>query len=77
MLEINITLVGSLRDKLPKAAKGKTILTLPSGATVADVIAHLHLSSTVSAAIHGVAVDHSRVLQTGDEVQLFRQLGGG
>lgn len=77
MLEINVTLVGSLRDKLPKAAKGKTMLTLPIGATVADVIAHLHLSNTVSAAIGGVAVDHSRVLQTGDDLHLFRQLGGG
>lgn len=77
MIAINVTLVGSLRDKLPKAAKGKTTLTLSAGATVADVIAQLQLSSTVSAAISGVAVEHSRVLQAGDELQLFRQLGGG
>ena len=77
MLEINVTLIGSLRDKLPKAAKGKTTLSLPIGATVADVIAQLQLSSTVSAAISGVAVEHRRVLQAGDELQLFRQLGGG
>jgi sulfur carrier protein ThiS len=76
-MQINVTLVGSLRDKLPKAAKGKTTLTLPDGATVTDVIAQLGLSSTVSAGIGGIAVDHSHQLQPGDELQLFRQLGGG
>jgi sulfur carrier protein ThiS len=76
-MQINVTLVGSLRDKLPKAAKGKTTVTLPDDATVADVIGQLGLSSTVSAAISGVAVDHSHHLQPGDELQLFRQLGGG
>ena len=76
-MQINVTLVGSLRDKLPKAAKGKTRLTLTDGATVADAIAQLGLSSTVSAGIGGVAVDHSHRLQPSDELQLFRQLGGG
>ena len=77
IMQINVTLVGSLRDKLPKAAKGKTTLTLPDDATVADVITQLGLSSTVAAGISGVAVDHSRQLDPGDELQLFRQLGGG
>jgi sulfur carrier protein ThiS len=76
-MEINVTLIGSLRDKLPKAAKGKTTLTLPAGATVAAVIAQLHLSGSVTAAIGGVAVAHTHILQPGDELQLFRQLGGG
>lgn len=76
-MQINVTLVGSLRDKLPKAAKGKTTLTLSDDATVADAIAQLGLSSTVSAGIGGVAVDHNQRLQPGNELQLFRQLGGG
>lgn len=76
-MQINVTLVGSLRDKLPKAAKGKTTLTLPDDATVAEVIAQLGLSNTVASGIGGVAVEHSRRLQPGDELQLFRQLGGG
>lgn len=76
-MQIHVTLVGSLRDNLPKVAKGKTTLTIPDGATVAEVIAQLGLSSTVSAGISGVAVDHSHRLQPGDELQLFRQLGGG
>lgn len=76
-MQINVTLVGSLRDKLPKAAKGKTTLFLPDDATVADAIAQLGLSNTISAGIGGLAVDHSHRLQPGDELQLFRQLGGG
>jgi len=76
-MQINVTLVGSLRDKLLTSSKDKTTLPLPDGATVADVIAQLGLSNTVSAGISGVAVDHSHRLQPGDELQLFRQLGGG
>lgn len=76
-MEINVTLIGSLRDKLPKAAKGRTTLTLPAGATVADVLAQLHLGGTPTAAIGGVTVASTHPLQPGDELQLFRQLGGG
>lgn len=76
-MEINVTLIGSLRDKLPKAAKGKATLTLPADTTVADVIAHLNLTGSVAAGIGGVAVEPTHRLQTNDDLQLFRQLGGG
>jgi sulfur carrier protein ThiS len=76
-MNIHIILVGSLRDKLPKQAKGRTRLTLAEGATVAQAIDALNLSPTTTAAVGGVTVDKGHVLQEGDELQLFRMVGGG
>ena len=76
-MEIQLTLHGILRDQLPRQAKGKTVLTLPPGATVADVLQQFKLKSTVQAAVGGVQVEHSQVLQEGDDLQLFRMIGGG
>lgn len=76
-MEIHITLLGALRDKLPSENRGKATLNLPEGTTVAEVIAHFKLANTVASAIGGTQVDKSQVLQDGDELQLFRQLGGG
>lgn len=76
-MEVHLTLHGILRDHLPRQAKGKTTLTLPPGARVADVLQQFKLSSTVSAAVGGAQVEHDHVLQDGDDLQLFRMLGGG
>lgn len=76
-MEIQLTLHGILRDQLPRQAKGKTSLTLPAGATVADVLQQFNLKQSVSAAIGGVQVESSHVLQEGDDLQVFRMIGGG
>ncbi len=76
-MEIKVILHGVLRDRLPRQAKGKTTLTLPAGASVAEVLQQLQLSPTVSAAVGGAQVEASHPLQDGDEVQLFRMIGGG
>jgi sulfur carrier protein ThiS len=76
-LEVQLTLHGILRDHLPRQAKGRTTLTLPAGATVAEVLQQFKLKSTVSAAVGGVQVEHTHVLQEGDDLQLFRMIGGG
>jgi sulfur carrier protein ThiS len=76
-MEIKVILHGVLRDHLPRQAKGKTTLTLPAGASVANVLEQLQLSSTVSAAVRGVQVEAGHPLQDGDEVQVFRMIGGG
>ncbi len=77
ILEVHLTLHGILRDHLPRQAKGKTTLTLPAGARVTDVLQQFKLSSTVSAAVGGAQVEHNHILQDGDDLQLFRMLGGG
>jgi sulfur carrier protein ThiS len=76
-MKINVTLHGILRDSLPRQAKGKTTLTLAEGATVADVMQELGLKQTVTAAINGTQVEADHILQKGDNLQLFRVVGGG
>ncbi len=76
-MEIYLTLHGILRDYLPRSAKGKTMLTLSAGATVDDVREQLKIKQTVSAAVGGVQVENNYVLQHGDDVQMFRMIGGG
>lgn len=76
-MEVHLTLHGILRDYLPRQAKGKTTLTLPEGATIEDVREQLKIKQTVSAAVGGVQVENNHVLQDGDEVQMFRMIGGG
>ena len=76
-MEVQVTLHGILRDYLPRQAKGKTTLNLPAGATVAQVVAQLKLKQTITAAVNGVQVETSYVLQPGDDLQMFRMIGGG
>lgn len=76
-MEIKITLHGILRDYLPRQAKGKTTLTLPAGAAVDDVIQQLKIKQIVTAAVDGVQVETDHVLQDGDDLQIFRMIGGG
>jgi sulfur carrier protein ThiS len=76
-LEVNLTLHGILRDYLPRQAKGKITLTLPAGTTVAEVVDQLRIKQTVTAAVGGVQVETGYVLKDGDNLQLFRMIGGG
>jgi sulfur carrier protein ThiS len=68
---------GILRDYLPRQAKGKTTLTLPAGTTVAEVVDQLKIKQTITAAVDGVQVETGYVLKDGDNLQLFRMIGGG
>lgn len=76
-MEIKVTLHGILRDYLPREAKGKTTLALPEGATVDDVVRQLEIRQTVTAAVDGAQVETNYVLKDGDELQMFRIIGGG
>ncbi len=77
-MEVHITLHGLLRDYLPRQAKGKTTLSLPDGATIEAVLQQLKIKqTTVSAAVGGVQMEPDHVLQDGDDLQVFRAIGGG
>ena len=76
-MEVNLTLHGILRDYLPRQAKGKTTLTLPAGTTVAEVVDQLKIKQTITAAVDGVQVETGYVLKDGNDLQLFRMIGGG
>ena len=76
-MEITITLHGILRDYLPRAARGKTTLQLPEGATIDDVVRQLEIKQNVSAAVNGAEVQTDHLLQGGEELHLFRLIAGG
>jgi sulfur carrier protein ThiS len=76
-VDIKVTLHGILRDYLPRPAKGQTIVSLPAGTTVSEVVQRLQIKQNVSAAIAGVEVEQSQVLQEGDDLHLFRLIAGG
>ena len=76
-MEINVTLHGILRDYLPRKAKGKTTLTLPEGTMVDAVVRQLKIKQNVSASVNGAEVENNHILQTGEELHLFRFIAGG
>jgi sulfur carrier protein ThiS len=76
-LEIQVTLHGILRDYLPRQTKGKTILSLSENTTVADIVSQFKIKQTVAAAVNGSQVESSHTLQSGDNLHLFRMIGGG
>ena len=76
-MEVKVTLHGILRDHLPRPARGRTTLSLPDGATIADVLQRLEIKRMVNAAVDGAQVEISHILQDGDDLHLFRPLGGG
>jgi sulfur carrier protein ThiS len=76
-MEIQLTLHGILRDYLPRTAKGRTMLDLPPGTTVGDVVLQLNIKQNVSAAVDGVEVDDKHVLSSGEALHLFRFIAGG
>jgi len=76
-MEIQITLHGILRDYLPRKAKGKATLDLPSGTTIDDIVQQLEIKQNVSAAVNGNEVENNHILQAGEELHLFRFIAGG
>lgn len=76
-MEVKVTLHGILRDQLPRPARGRITLSLPEGATIADVLQRLEIKRMVNAAVDGAQVEISHILHDGDDLQLFRPLGGG
>ena len=78
-MNINVKLYGALRDRLPKEQKGKTVLELSEGATVADAMATLGMANAVVLAAvneaHETEEDH--VLIDGDRLTFFEMAAGG
>ncbi len=78
MITIHVRLLGMLRDKLPREAKGRASLELPDGATVADLLAQLELRGHLQVAINDTIVENEDTpLRSGDQVEIFRPAAGG
>jgi thiamine biosynthesis protein ThiS len=77
-MEINIQLYSILRDKLPTDAKGRAVLHLEEGTTLADLLAELGIERRVVIGVNGAHVaDTSHELKDGDKVKIFSSVSGG
>jgi sulfur carrier protein ThiS len=77
-VQIQITLYGLLREKLPLQARGKTTLDAPDGTTLSRILELLSIGNPVTCAINGdIERDLTRLLHDGDQINIFRAAGGG
>lgn len=77
-LEIQLQLYSILREKLPVDAKGRAVLQLEEGTTLADLLADLGIERRVVIGVNGVhESDRSRQLIDGDKVKIFSSVSGG
>lgn len=77
-MEIHLQLFSILREKLPLDAKGRAVLQLDEGATLADLLNELEIKRKVVISVDGVREsDKSRQLRDGDAVKIFSSVSGG
>ena len=77
-MQVNVHLHGILRDKLPPEAKGRATIMLDDGATVGDLLAQLGIKRRVIVALNeDKKQDNTHILQDGDQVSVFKVIGGG
>lgn len=77
-MEIHLQLYSILREKLPSDAKGRAVLQLDEGATVAHLLNELGIKRNVVISVNDVRVsDTSRQLRDGDAVKIFSSVSGG
>jgi molybdopterin converting factor small subunit len=80
-ITVRVTLFADLRKYLKKGEDGPFSVSLPSGATVADLIAHIGINHAeaeeVTAGRNGDQAPHDAVLQDGDDIVFFSPMEGG
>ncbi len=77
-MEIHIQLYSILREKLPSDAKGRAVLQLDEGTTLADLLEHLSIDRRVVISVNGDHItDVSYQLREGDVVKIFSSISGG
>ncbi|NIS79638.1 MAG: hypothetical protein GTO14_05385 [Anaerolineales bacterium] len=77
-MEIHLQLYSILREKLPSDAKGRAVLQLDEGTTLADLLEDLDIVRRVVISVNGVHItDKSHQLRDGDVVKIFSSISGG
>jgi molybdopterin converting factor small subunit len=77
-MKVQVSLFANLRDHAP-GGEGSFDLTLAAGATVADLIAALHIPPKVQAVVlvNGRRAEPATALAPADAVTLFPPMEGG
>ncbi len=77
-MEIHLQLYSVLREKLPSDAKGRTVMQLDEGATLADLLNELGINLKVVITVNSEhKPDKSHQLRDGDHVKVFSAISGG
>ena len=77
-MQIKVVLFSVFREKLPRENHGRTTVELPESGTVKDLLDKLDIQIMATCSVNGqLEYDHSSQLKDGDEVQIFRPVGGG
>ena len=78
MMNVQLELYSVLREKLPREARGETVLELSDGATVADIMHMLDITGNVVVSVNDVHdPERTKTLKDGDNVKMFSAVGGG
>lgn len=77
-MKVQLELFSILREKLPREARGQTVLELSDGATVADIVRELDITGNIVVSVNDLHdPERSRKLNDGDNVKMFSSVGGG
>jgi sulfur carrier protein ThiS len=78
-MDVEVHCLANLADFLPAAARGRLRVTVPPGATVADLVAQLSIPPAIPRLIlvNGQDAGTTRRLAPGDLVTLLPPLAGG
>ena len=77
-MQIKVVLFSVFRELLPAENHGRTTLELAEGSTIEDALQQLEIKILALVSVNGqMEQDFTRVLVDGDEIQVFRPIGGG
>jgi sulfur carrier protein ThiS len=78
-MQLHVKLFSRFRERLPREARGKATIELPSGTSVGHLLDHLGIAGRIQLiSINGEPeTDRSRPLHDGDTVHIFPFVVGG
>jgi len=77
-MQVKAVLFSVFRDKLPRENRGRTTLELSEGSSIQDALVALDIQIFAIVSVNGkIEQDFTTILQNGDEIQVFRPIGGG
>jgi len=77
-MQIQIVLIGILRERLAKETQGRLNVELPENSSIEILIQKLDIQMPVRCSVNGqIERDKDYIIQPEDEIRLFLPIGGG